>query len=130
MNHVELKEHLKQHILWLCRNKDGKRADLSRADLSRADLPTGETFEQYLTDVVPGYLASGGKQLADAPSNVWECHDWSNCPTAWAFTCNQADDVPILLWPRRDQFIQMWDAKLLSYDSETQTFVPTMASKP
>ena len=110
-------------------------ADLSGANLSGANLqganitgatldspafspsttlPTGETWKQYLDEVVPAYLTAGGKTLAQiVAAGCWKCHGWDNCPTAFAFGVHKAADVPIVWWPRRDQFIQLFDYGLI-----------------
>ena len=107
------------------RGADLRGANLRGADLRGADLleaklndntvlPTGETWRQYLNEVVPAYLTAGGHALREiVKAGCWECHSWENCPTAFAFDTHNSNDVPILLWPRRDQFIQLFDAGLI-----------------
>ena len=92
-------------------------ADLSGADLSSADLnsaknvrlPTGETWNEYLSVVVPALLTAGGKSL-ESFAQHFTCHTWDNCPMAHAFDGHTLADVPILLRPRAEQFIQLFDA--------------------
>ena len=98
-------------------------ANLEDANLRGANLPTGETWKQYLEQVAPAYLTAGGKSLKEAPADIWGCHSWDNCPTAWAFDCHDLAGVPLLLRPRAQQFIQLWDAGLLRY--QDGQFVPT-----
>lgn len=93
---------------------DLRRASLVGATLTGATLPTGETFEEYLEEVVPELLAAAGR-LEDALSPaVWECHDWTNCPMAAAFRARMVRAAPRLLQPRIWQFIQLYDAGQLS----------------
>jgi hypothetical protein len=97
-------------------------ADLRNAILSNAILPTGERWEEYLSETVPAFLTAGGKSLAEVlATGCWECHEWSNCPTHAAFGANIIDDVPILLRPRAEQFIQFFDAGLIPEPSVPQT---------
>jgi len=92
-------------------NLDG--ANLDGANLDGATrLPTGETWQEYVEQVVPALLTAGGKSLEECKEH-WECHTWSNCPMAWAFNCSGLEGVPILFRPRAAQFIQFFDAKLL-----------------
>ncbi len=79
---------------------------------------TGETWKQYLGEVVPALLTAGGKSLSDVliPQH-WDCHDWENCPMAAAFQANGIGGVPILLKPRAEQFIRYFDAKLIPMES-------------
>ena len=99
------------------------RANLTGANLAGANLdganlygatrlPTGETWAEYLAEVVPALLTAGGKSLEECKAH-WECHTWSNCPMAWAFDCKGIEGVPILLRPRAQQFVQLFDAKLI-----------------
>lgn len=87
-------------------------AYLRGANLTGCTLPTGDKWEEYLSDVVPALLTAGGKPL-DSFVEPWKCHTWENCPMAWAFDGNGLDDVPILLRPRAEQFIQFFDAGLI-----------------
>jgi hypothetical protein len=98
---------------------DLSRADLSRADLSGANLPTGETWETYLSETLPALLTAGGKTVEEVVSHSWECHSWENCPMAFAFDGHGIDDVPILLRPRAEQFVQFFDAHLIPNPLET-----------
>jgi hypothetical protein len=96
------------------------RADLRGADLTGANLrdavrlPTGETWLEYLTETLPALLTAGGKSL-ESFAQSWECHDWDNCPMAHAFDGHSINDVPILLRPRAEQFVQFFDARLISW---------------
>jgi hypothetical protein len=94
-------------------NLDG--ANLTGANLSpETRLPTGETWEVYLRYVVPAYLTAAGKTLQEiVAAGCWDCHDWTNCPTAYAFGVKSGEQVPVVWWPRRDGFIQYFDAKLI-----------------
>ena len=77
-------------------------------------LPTGETWDEYLREVVPALLTAGGRTLAEvATEEHWDCHSWKNCPMHAAFDASDIADVPILLRPRAEQFVQFFDAKLI-----------------
>ncbi len=94
------------------------RANLYGANLVQANLDvatkleTGETWGEYLTEVVPALLTAGGKTVEDCAKH-WDCHSWENCPMSFAFSANSIDGVPILLRPRANQFIRFFDAKLI-----------------
>lgn len=93
-------------------------AVLTGADLTGAVLTGGETWEQYLSEVVPALLTAGGRALLEvATPEHWECHAWSNCPTAAAFGAKGLSDVPILLRPRAEEFIRFFDAQLIPLDA-------------
>jgi len=104
---------------------DLSRANLSDAYLSRADLrdayldgktvlPTGEPWSKYLAEVLPALIAAGGLPAeATVTEEHWNCHDWDNCPMAAAFGVKAQSDTPILLRPRVDQFVQLFDAGLI-----------------
>lgn len=62
-------------------------AHLRGVDLTGARLPTGETWETYLSEVVPAYLTAVG--------------------------AHSLDEVPALFRPRAEQFIQLFDAGLI-----------------
>jgi hypothetical protein len=95
---------------------DLRSANLSSANLSYADLryavnlvlPTGETWKQYLTETVPALLTAGGKSL-ESFAEHFQCHEWTNCPMAHAFDVHDLQDVPVLLRPRAEQFVQLFD---------------------
>ena len=96
------------------------KANLSGANLYGANLdgklrlPTGETWDQYLTETVPALLVAGGRRFEDvATAEVWGWHAWDNCPMAIAFGVHSLEDIPIMYRPRADQFIQFFDAKLI-----------------
>lgn len=95
-------------------------AKLNNARLDHAEfdsetrLPTGETWEEYLRETLPALLVSGGRALSEvATAEHWDCHDWDNCPMHAAFGAGDISDVPILLRPRAEQFIQLFDAGLI-----------------
>ena len=93
---------------------DLREADLHKADLREAKLVCGETWEQYLDEVVPTLLTAGGKTLKDIViADAWECHHWGNCPMAIAFSVVCIEDAPKLYWPRIKEFIQYFDALLI-----------------
>ena len=103
-------------------------ADLSGANLSGADhlleaknfrLPTGETWDEYLTETLPALLVAGGKELASFAEH-WECHTWENGPMAYAFDAPKLSKVPMLFRPRAEQFIQFFDAKLIPWPLPTK----------
>ena len=101
---------------------DLRDADLRGADLRGAQnlrLPTGETWDEYLTETVPALLTAGGKSL-ESFSEHWQCHDWTNCPMAHAFDAPTMEDVPILLRPRAEQFIQFFDANQIPWPLPTK----------
>ncbi len=103
------------------------RANLSGANLSGADLsgannltlPTGETWDDYLTETVPALLVAGGKSLASFAEH-FSCHDWTNCPMAHAFDVADIQGVPLLLRPRAEQFIQFFDAEQIPWPLPTK----------
>ena len=119
---------------------DLSSADLSYADLSSANLsganlrganlkeaknlvlPTGETWEQYLTETVPALLTAGGKPL-ESFGEHFQCHDWTNCPMAHAFGVHDLNAIPILFRPRADQFIQLYDAGQIPWPLPTKADV-------
>lgn len=97
-------------------------ANLSRADLKDAKdlrLPTGETWEEYLTETVPALLTAGGKAL-ESFAESFSCHEWANCPMAHAFDTHDLSGVPLLLRPRAEQFIQLFDAKQIPWPLPTK----------
>ena len=108
------------------RDADLHGADLRDADLHGADqhgaknlrLPTGETWHEYLTETVPALLTAGGKPLASFAVH-FQCHNWANCPIAHAFDASCISHVPILLRPRAEQFIQLFDAKQIPWPLPT-----------
>ena len=88
--------------------------NLRNANLSGTTLWTGEKWESYLAEVVPALLIAGGRALRDfVTKDLWACHTWQNCPMAEAFKCQGIDGVPILLRPRAQQFVQLFDAGLI-----------------
>ena len=95
------------------------RANLSRTNLYGANLygailPNGETWETYLSVVVPQLLTSGGKTLKEViETGCWECHNWANCPIAVAFGISEEEHRPVLLIPRIKEFIKFFDANLI-----------------
>ena len=99
-------------------------ADLTGADLRGANLrgaehvrlPTGETWDEYLRDVVPALLTAGGKSLESFAAH-WTCHDWTNCPMAHAFDVPAISEVPVLLRPRAEQFIQLYDSGQITWEA-------------
>jgi len=98
------------------------RADLSRADLSGANnmrLPTGETWMEYITETVPALLTAGGKALESFAPH-FACHSWDNCPMAHAFDGHDLSSVPLLLRPRAEQFIQLFDARQIPWPLPTR----------
>ncbi len=88
-------------------------ANLIGAHLNDATtLPTGETWEMYCREVVPALCTAGGASLADV-ADAWDCHEWSNCPMHVAFGANGISQVPPLHRPRAEQFVQLFDARLI-----------------
>ena len=89
-------------------------ADLVGATLTNCILPTGETFEDYINLVVPELLKAGGKSIKEIiATGCWKCNSWNNCPMHEAFDVCSFLDTPILLRPRIEQFIQLFDAGLI-----------------
>ncbi len=104
------------------RGADLRGAYLSNADLSGVTLPTGESWETYLTEVVPALLVAGGREIAAvATPETWACHDWSNCPMHAAFRARELPDVPALHRPRAKQFVQLFDAGLIPLPALTES---------
>ena len=100
-------------------NLDG--ANLDGANLTRANLyenttmPYGEKWSEYVSNVVPALLTAGGKSLSEVISTgCWECHEWANCPMHVAFGIDHESEAPVLLRPRVREFIQLFDAKLIT----------------
>src|SRR3990167_7369138 len=94
-------------------------ANLSSANLSSANLikispdtriETGETWKEYLNEVVPSLLKIAGNIVKP---DAWECHEWTNCPMAQAFAVDDLSKIPTLYRPRAEQFIRYFDAKLI-----------------
>ena len=89
-------------------------ADLTGADLTRAWLTTGELWETFLAEVVPALLTAGGMSLFQIiERGAWECHDWTGCPLREAFGAHSLSEVPMLYRPRAEQFLPLFDAKLI-----------------
>ena len=109
-------------------------ANLTRANLTWANLddstrlPTGETWQEYREVILPALCTAAGKTL-DEVAAAWDCHEWSNCPMHVAFDFDgdfDTQDVPAsvqLLKPRIDQFVQLFDAKLLPCPCELASIV-------
>ncbi len=95
-------------------------ATLSNATLRNANLKfdattrleTGETWAEYLSDVVPALCTAGGHTLEEVAAH-WDCHDWANCPMAVAFDCHNLEGVPFLHRPRAERFVALFDAHLI-----------------
>ena len=87
-------------------------ANLRGANLRDAILETGETFRQYLDEVVPALCRVGGKTLEEVAA-TWDCHSWDNCPMAVAFGVHDLEQIPILHRPRARQFLRLFDARVL-----------------
>ena len=97
-------------------------ARLDNASLANARLPTGETWDEYITQVVPALLTAGGRELAAvATEQTWACHTWENCPIAEAFETHGLFDVPMLLRPRVEQFLQLFDARVIPLEAVLRT---------
>jgi hypothetical protein len=96
-----------------------RSASLVGANLEGASrIETGETWTEYLEQVIPALLTAGGKALADVVTRkVWDCHSWSNCPMHAAFDAEGMVGVPILLRPRAEQFIRYFDARLIPLEA-------------
>jgi uncharacterized protein YjbI with pentapeptide repeats len=82
-------------------------------------LPTGETWDEYLTETVPALLTAGGQSLESFGPH-FQCHDWTNCPMAHAFGVADLSGVPVLLRPRAQQFIQFFDAGQIPWPLPTK----------
>jgi hypothetical protein len=130
---IEIKSWYDGRVLWtgeaetvkdamhaaLAADADLRGADLTGADLTGADLrgcrlPTGETWLEYLTETVPALLTAGGQPL-ESFATSFTCHNWENCPMAHAFNGHSIADVPILLRPRAEQFVQLFDAQQIPW---------------
>jgi hypothetical protein len=88
-------------------------SNLSNSNLRKVILPYGETWEQYLAEVVPNLLKAGGKDISEIVKEAWDCHNWDNCPMACAFSVKSEGDTPLLLRPRVQEFVRFFDAKLI-----------------
>lgn len=82
-------------------------------------LPTGETWIEYLTETVPALLTAAGQSLESFAPH-WDCHTWDNCPMAHAFQTTDLSGVPVLLRPRAEQFVQLFDAKQIPWPLPTR----------
>ena len=89
------------------RDADLRGANLRDANLRDAKLETGETFDEYRTQVVPALLTAGGHPV---PDEAWTCHSWKNCPMAAAFGVDDIAQIPALHRPRVEQFVRLFDA--------------------
>ena len=97
--------------LWAA-NLEG--ANLEGATMNEATiLPAGYRWDVYLSEVVPALLVAGGRSLAMVAAS-WSCHEWTNCPMAVAFDVHNLNDVPPLYRREARQFVQLFDAGLLS----------------
>ncbi len=99
-------------------NLDGanlRGAYLHGANLDGATrIETGETWDEYLTQVVPALLVAGGRALTEvATEGNWNCHSWDNCPMSEAFSTHDLSGIPALFRPRAEQFIRYFDAGLI-----------------
>jgi len=92
-------------------------ASLYGANLDESTLlDTGETWGEYLAQTLPALLTAGGKSLAYFAPH-WACHEWNNCPMAFAFDIKSEAECPILLRPRVRQFVKLFDSKLIPWDA-------------
>ena len=99
----------------------GARLDGASLD-EDTQLPTGEKWSEYLRETLPALLTAGGRALGEvATEEHWSCQNWSNCPMHAAFGAEDISGVPILLRPRAEQFIQLFDARLIPLDAVSGT---------
>jgi hypothetical protein len=63
---------------------------------------------------MPALLTASGKPL-ESFADHWTCHSWSNCPMAHAFDTASIEGVPLLLRPRAEQFVQLFDANQIPW---------------
>ena len=104
-DHIDIKEALEEAV--------AAGANLYGANLDGdTTLETGETWKEYLEATLPALLTAGGKTIEEVASH-WDCHDWHNCPMAFAFGVESESQCPILLRPRVRQFVRMFDAGLV-----------------
>ena len=114
-DHIDIKEALEEAV---AAGANLYGANLVRANLYGANLDgdttleTGETWKEYLEATLPALLTAGGKTIEEVASH-WDCHDWHNCPMAFAFGVESESQCPILLRPRVRQFVRMFDAGLV-----------------
>jgi uncharacterized protein YjbI with pentapeptide repeats len=94
-------------------------ADLGGAKFSEGTtMPGGETWKQYLGEVVPALLTAGGRAIDQvANAEHWNCHEWNNCPMAAAYGITSDSEGPILLRPRIREFVNLFDAGLISLEA-------------
>lgn len=85
----------------------GKSLDRARLDGAKnLRMPSGETWEEYVTQTVPALLTAGGKALDEvANEEHWDCHDWDNCPIKTAFDAKDIQDVPPLYRQQASLFV-------------------------
>ncbi|MDE2467315.1 MAG: pentapeptide repeat-containing protein, partial [Bradyrhizobium sp.] len=90
------------------------RANLKHAEISDESNITGEPWKDYLEKVLPALLTAGGKTIEQVvASGSWDCHTWQNCPMHEAFGIDDPSKGPLLLRPRIEQFVQLFDAGLI-----------------
>jgi hypothetical protein len=116
------------------RYADLRRSDLQYADLRRANLqdaklqgailqdaklqgailPHGETWEEYISTIVPTLLTYGGKTIEQIiDSGCWNCHGWDNCPMHVALDINSVKEAPLLIRKRVEEFVKFFDSGLI-----------------
>ena len=105
-------------------------ANLEGATMNEATiLPAGYRWDVYLSEVVPALLVAGGRSLAMVAAS-WSCHEWTNCPMAVAFDVHNLNDVPPLYRREARQFVQLFDAGLLSVPNGAAARAETVRATP
>src|SRR3990167_6311875 len=119
---IEIKHRISGIVLFSIEAESWKiaveAAVKSRANLSGAKIKispdtrieTGETWKEYLDEVVPSLLKIAGNIVKP---DAWECHEWTSCPMARAFAVDDLSKIPALYRPRVKQFVRYFDAKLI-----------------
>lgn len=73
-----------------------------------------EELQEFVDEILPELLATGGRLEAALSPNVWEWHDWMNCPMAAAFRETRVEQIPRHFLPRIPQFVGLYDSGRIS----------------
>jgi len=101
-------------------NLDGANLDGAK-NIGDFTMPDGMKFSQYLRDVVPALLISGGKTIKEIiEAGAWQCHSWENCPMKVALNISDESEAPPLLRARVKEFVKLFDAGLIPQPEFTE----------
>ena len=91
-------------------------ADLRDADLRGAYLRGEETIESY-AQTLSALLTAGGRSIETMRKSLAvQCHDWTNCPMAYAFTVSSLDEIPAEWRDQASRFVSLYDRGLIRLD--------------